>query len=132
MLSGPGGRLPPGKRPTSSRPPDVGDRRWPEGCKPGQVYRGFILARLVWVHPGDVHFSQDHFHPPILHPIALQCSDWAETALIPQRTNKLKTNHGDSANWQRPAVPIKLALANMTTAIHAASVKPLQTLFSMS
>ena len=35
---------------------------------------GCALVRPVWVHPGDVHFSQDQCHLPILHPIAVQWS----------------------------------------------------------
>ena len=27
-----------------------------------------------WFHPGDVHFSQDHCHSPILYPMAMQCN----------------------------------------------------------
>ena len=44
-------------------PPELGVCRWPVGCQTDQVEWGFTLARLAWVHPGDVHFSQD----PIPH-----------------------------------------------------------------
>ena len=32
-------------------------------CEPGPCTRGFTLAGLVWVRPGEVHFSQDQCHP---------------------------------------------------------------------
>ena len=32
---------------------------------------GLTLAKTVWVHPGDVHFSQGPLSSPILHPKAL-------------------------------------------------------------
>ena len=60
---GPVDACPPGKNQNSSRLSEFGDRRWP--CKPGhvQLHWGFTLARTVWVHLGDIHFSQDHCHP---------------------------------------------------------------------
>ena len=75
-----------GCRPRVAPPPELGDRRWQRGCKPDHVHWWSTLARLILVHPGDVHFSQDHCPPrPILNPIALQWSEWAERALIQQR-----------------------------------------------
>ena len=44
----------------------------------------YLLAR-VWFRPGDVHFSQDHSHPPIPHPIALLWAEWAERVSIQQK-----------------------------------------------
>ena len=55
-------------------PPEVGDSRWPVGCKPGHVHWGFTLTRPVWVHLGDVHFSQDRCHPPPQFYIPQSCS----------------------------------------------------------
>ena len=72
-------------RPRVAPPPELDDRRWPMGYKPGHLHRGSTLARLLLVHPGDVHFSQDHCHLSILHPIALQWSEWAQRASIQQR-----------------------------------------------
>ena len=89
LLSRPS-RCPPGKRMISSRPQDVGDDRWPVGHETGYVHWGFTLTRLVWVDPGDVHFSQNHCHPyPTSHSLARQGSDCAETALIQQKQKKL-------------------------------------------
>ena len=68
--SGPGGRRPPGQRRPRAARRTVGGRRRLEGYVPHG--RGF------WLRPGDVHFSQDHCHPRILHPAALQCSERTE------------------------------------------------------
>ena len=83
MLSGSGGCRPPGNRPTSGRSPALGNRRWPVGCEPSLVHGGFTLARPIWVHPGDVHSSQDHCH-------SLAC--------IPQPCNGLNGPKGPKSN----------------------------------
>ena len=36
---------------------------WVVGSEPGREHWGLILAKLVWVRPRDVHFSQDHCYP---------------------------------------------------------------------
>ena len=40
--------------------------RW--GAKQTKCNGGLVLARPIWVRPGDVHFSQDHC-PRTLYPI---------------------------------------------------------------
>ena len=86
MLSGPGGRRPPGKRRTSSRLPEVGDRRCPEVCVPVALNicrlspsQGFGFARATSIAPRTTD-------TPILHPIALQWQEWAEMALTQHKT----------------------------------------------
>ena len=83
----PGGRSPPGKWQIWSRPPELGDRHWSVGYKPGHLHWRFTLAKSVRVHPGDVYFSREHCPPPppIIHLIALQWFEWAERALIQQK-----------------------------------------------
>ena len=56
----------PGKWPISYRPSELGGRCWPLGYEPDHEIGG-TLVRSVWVHPGDVHFSQGQGHHPILH-----------------------------------------------------------------
>ena len=54
--SGPGEHRPPGQSLALTARRTGGGRRRLEGCVPRG--RGF------WLRPGDVHFSQDHCHPP--------------------------------------------------------------------
>ena len=61
------------ERPRVPPPPGVG---WPllaGGVRNRQAQWTFTLARPVWVHPGDVHFSQDHCPPP--HPTSHALND---------------------------------------------------------
>ena len=46
-------------------------------------WRGASLSPSGYLlHPGDAHFSQEHCHSPILHPIALQWSQVNERDII--------------------------------------------------
>ena len=83
----PCGRRSLGKRQTSSRPSELGDRRWPVGLEPGREHWGLTLAKAVWDTPGDVHFSQDHCYPLILHPTDMQWSEQTERPLIEQNNH---------------------------------------------
>ena len=56
-------------RTASLTPPGVGDRRPLEGCTPVATHTLVAIFYSQGVLPGDVHFFQDHYHPPILHPI---------------------------------------------------------------
>ena len=67
VYSAPGVRRPPSEKQTSSHPMELGDRRRPAGLEPGRGHWRLTMAKTVWVHPGDVHFSQDHCHPPPHH-----------------------------------------------------------------
>ena len=58
------------------------------GLRARPSHWGSPCPDCAWVHPGDVHFSQDHFHPTILHPIALQWSAWTERASVQQKKQK--------------------------------------------
>ena len=79
-------RRPPGKRMTSSRPRKLVTTAGRWDAKQAMCTGGFALTRLVWVDPGDVHFSQNYCHPyPTSHSLARQWSDCAETALIQQK-----------------------------------------------
>ena len=52
------------------------------------MHWGLTLAKTVWVHSGDVHFSHGYCHPPpprILLPIALQLSEQTERVVIQQK-----------------------------------------------
>ena len=74
MLPGPGRRRSPGKRRTSCPPPP-----------PPRGWGGSPWPNRLKLHPGDVHFCQDHYSPsppPILHPIVPQLPEWVERALI--------------------------------------------------
>ena len=64
VSSKPGGCRPPGKRQTSSRPQEWGDRRWLAGLESGREHGELTLSKTVWVHPGDVHFSQGPLSSP--------------------------------------------------------------------
>ena len=44
-----------------------GDRRWLEGCVPVALRTCRLPLTARTTHPGDVHFPQDHCHPPILY-----------------------------------------------------------------
>ena len=85
LLSEPVECRPAGKRPTSNRPP--GSCRPPLGvwCEPGPCTGGFTLARLVWVRPGQVHFSQDQCHPLSHIPAMFQ---QGQKALNPTKTKQ--------------------------------------------
>ena len=80
-------------RSASSCPPD-GWRPQPAGGMHPNCFSHWwpISWPGFWLRPGDVHFSQDHCHPLILHPAALQWSERAERASIQQnkQTNKSK------------------------------------------
>ena len=62
--SGPG-RRPPSMWQTWCLPPELGDCRWPWGYEAdSEQSTGGTLAIPVWVHPGEVHFSQSQCPPP--------------------------------------------------------------------
>ena len=67
--TGPGGRRPPGKWPTSYRPPDS----WRPLPAVGMRHRCFSHPWLtsrsgIWLRPDNVHFFQDHCHAPAPYP----------------------------------------------------------------
>ena len=70
MQSGPGGRCSSGKKRTSSRPPELSDRRWSVECDPGFLHWGIKLARLVLVSLGGRQFLPGQPSPPVLHPMS--------------------------------------------------------------
>ena len=78
--------------------PCVTHRNWVTAAGPWDANlarsTGGALARAVWDHLGDFHFSQDQHHSPILHPmIAPQWSEWTGMALIQQKENKSRQSH---------------------------------------
>ena len=90
--SGRGGRRPPGKMRTSSRPP--GSWRPPPagGMRSSCLMHWWLTSRPGRFRPGDVHFSQVHCHPSILHPIAdVPMARMGRKDVNPTKTNKTNT-----------------------------------------
>ena len=67
-------------------PPELGGRRWPLGYEP---------EHTIWGYPGQICMGAPGRRPslpgplssPILHPIAMQWSDWTDRALIQKQKN---------------------------------------------
>ena len=58
---------------------------------------GVDTAKMVWAHPGDVHFPQDHCHP-----VTLQWSGQTERPLIQQKLKQRRLLLHDMApKYQR-------------------------------
>ena len=108
MPSGPIGLRIPGKRGISSRspppsPPGMGEHCWPVGCETGQVQWEFTLTRQIWVHPGDVHFSQEQYPPPLSYIPYPEWHEWAKGALIQQKLSSARNEcRVDWGGWPRP------------------------------
>ena len=81
-------------------PPGIGLLPLAGGIRTRPCALGFTLARPAWVHPGDVHYSQDHCHSPFVHSIALQWSEQTEGTLI--ENNNLPTQYTCPAVYWRP------------------------------
>ena len=66
LVSGPGGRRPPGKRPFSNRPPEMSDHRWLAG----------VITRPLCaeVHPGQTGVGSLRRHPFLPGPQSLPYS----------------------------------------------------------